>query len=387
MIRSISIGIDIGTTTTRVVVGEFIKGEKSPKIIGVGESPTSGLRHGYIIDFDLAVTSVKKAKAMAESSSGIKIRKAFISIGSVTLKGETSSGSAIIGKADGEVTNLDITKAIEESEENINLNNKKIIQATPIAFKLDGKEILGKPEGMRGTKLEVRALFVTCSSQHLENLLEVVREAGIEPIDVVAGPVAASFVALSERQKMVGGALIDIGSETVSIAVFENTALISTQIFSIGSTDITNDIALGLKVTLEEAEDYKLGNLPSDISKKKFDEIIDARLSDIFELVENHLKKIKRNELLPAGVVFVGGGANISGIEELSKSALKLPSKIGTTDMFGNSKTKLRDPSWFTVLGLLMSDKTSGGTFASESRSVLKNIHNSIKSITKQLLP
>ncbi|MCX6751490.1 MAG: cell division protein FtsA [Candidatus Nomurabacteria bacterium] len=387
MIRNISIGIDMGSTTTRVVVGEFLKGEKNPKIIGIGESETKGIRHGYVVNIPEAIISLKNAISLAEKSSGIKIKHALISIGGVTLRGDISSGVGIISKADGEVTNLDINKALEDCEDNLNLNNKKIIKIFPLSFKLDGKEILGRPEGMKGTKLEIKALFVTCSNSHFEDLLEVITSAGIEPIDIMASPEAGSYVALSEKQKIVGGALVNIGSETVSLSVFENGTLVSLHTFSIGGADITNDIALGMKVSLENAERLKLGNIAEDFSKKKLDEIIEARLFDIFELIENHLKKIKRNELLPAGVVFIGGSANIPLLEEFSKTALKLPSKIGTTEIFGNVKTKLRDPSWFTVLGLLMSDDKN--TFHPEG--VWKDFWNRLKRIlksnVKQLMP
>lgn len=385
MIRNISIGIDLGSSTTRVVVGEFLKGEKNPKIIGIGETETKGIRHGYVIDFNEAVNSVKKAVSMAEKTSGIKIKRAFIAVGGTTLRSETSSGIAIISKANGEVTNLDINKAIEDGENNLKLGNKKVIQMFPISFRLDGKEVLGRPEGMRGVKLEIKTLFVTCSSQHLEDLLEVITEAGVEPVNIIAAPIAGSNTALSDRQKIVGSALVNIGSETVSIGVFENGLLISLHTYSIGSSDITNDIALGLKIPLEKAEALKLGNLSEDYPKKKLDEIIDARLSDIFELIENHLKKVKRNELLPAGIVWIGGGSSITKLEELSKSVLKLPSRIGQTDIFGNTKTKLRDPSWFTVLGLITEDKNE---YTNNSFSnILKDVKNAIKSMTKQLMP
>jgi len=368
-------------------VGEFLKGEKNPKIVGIGESETKGMRHGYVFNIPEAVSSLKNAISLAEKNSGLRIRRAFISIGGVTLRGDMASGIGIISKADGEVTNLDINKALEDCEDNLNLNNKKVIKVFPISFKLDGKEILGRPEGMRGTKLEIKALFVTCSNSHFEDLLEVITLAGIDPIDIIAGGEAGSRIALSEKQKIVGGALVNIGSETVSLSVFENGTLVSLYSFSIGGADITNDIALGMKVSLENAERFKLGNIGEEFSKKKLDEIIEARLFDIFELIENHLKKIKRNELLPAGVVFVGGSANIPSLEEFSKSALKLPSRIGTTDIFGNIKTKLRDPAWFTVLGLIMSvdenDSYSTGSF----QNLFKSIKNILKSNIKQLMP
>ncbi|HWA32396.1 MAG TPA: cell division protein FtsA [Candidatus Paceibacterota bacterium] len=387
MIRNVSVGIDVGSAAVRVVVGEFLKGEKDPKIIGTGEAPAEGLRHGYVTDAGQAAQCVRAALRNAEKSSGIKIRRAFVSVGGVTVRGESQSGEAVISKADGEVTALDINKALEDCEENLSLGNKKIIGIFPTSFKLDGKEVLGRPEGMRGTKLEAKALFVTTSDQHLEELLSVVAEAGVEPVDIVAGPVAASAVALSEKEKIVGSALVNIGAETTSLAVFENGTLISLYTFSIGSSDITNDIALGFKITLEEAERMKLGEDQSQFSKKKFEEIVEARLADIFELIGNHLKKIKRNELLPAGIVFVGGGARTPGLEELSKSSLKLPSKIGTTEMFGQNKTRVRDSSWFTAVGLLYSDSSGSGYASSSSSSLFKGLKNTIKSITKQLMP
>src|SRR3989344_4608417 len=124
MIRNITVGIDVGSSMARVVVGEFIKGEKNPKIVGAGEAETQGLRHGFVVDADKAVVAVRSAVEMAEKSSGIRIRRAFVSVGGTSLRGETSSGSVIVSKADGEVTNLDINKALEDCENNLTLNNK-----------------------------------------------------------------------------------------------------------------------------------------------------------------------------------------------------------------------------------------------------------------------
>jgi len=396
MIRNISVGIDVGSSMTRVVVGEFLKGEKNPKIIGVGESETCGIKHGYVVNSDEVVTSVKSAVLMAEKSSSIKIKRAFISVGGISLRGELSSGSAIVSKADGEVTNLDINKALQDCEDNFNLSNKKIIQVFHVSSRLDGKEVLGRLEGMHGTKLEVKAFFVTYSIQHLEDLIEVVAQAGVETIDIIASPVALSQIALSEKQKIVGVALVNIGHQTTSLSVFENGLPILIHTFSIGSTDITNDIALGLKISLEEAEMLKIGGWENfsppkadqpRAEKKKLDEIIEARLSDIFELIENHLKKIKRSGLLPAGIVFTGGGANILELEELSKSTLKLPASRGATEIFGNLKTKLRDSSWFTALGLIVSGRDNDSHSRSSFANLLKDLKNTIKSSIKQLMP
>lgn len=384
----------MGTTRTRVVVAEFIKGEKNPKIIGVGESQTMGVRHGYIINVPEASTSLKNALASAEKSSGTRIKRACIAIDSSTLRGVIGVGSVIISKADGEVTELDIRKVIEEGENNLRLNNKKVLKAFPLSYKLDGKEIIERPEGLRGAKLEAKILYITCSLQHFEDLIEVITLCGVEPTDIIPSALAGSAIALSEKQKIVGSALVDIGSETVSLAVFENGSLVHLHTFALGSEDITNDIALGLRISLEKAESLKTGNFPSGQSasaaeypKKKLDDIIEARLIDIFELIENHLKKIKRNELLPAGIVFTGGGSNTPRLEELSKSTLKLPSRVGTTDMFENVKTKLRDPSWFTVLGLLMPSDDDENYESDSLRGMFVNLKKTLKTSLKQLMP
>ncbi len=380
-------GIDIGSKTTRVVVGEFEKGEKIPKVIGVGESETRGMRHGYIVNSFDAIKSLKGALDKAEESSGVKIKRAFVAISGTTLRGDVSSGMVVISKADGEVTGLDVTKVMEDCENNLNLGNRKIIQSSPISFRLDGKEVLGRLEGMRGTKLEAKAIFVTYSVQHLEDLLEVIEEAGVKAIDVIPAPITLGNLVLSERQKIVGVALVAIGDQTTSLSVFENGLLISMQTFSIGSADITNDIALGLKIPLDSAERMKKGIMDDDIPNRKLKEIIEARLSDIFELIDNHFKKIKRSGLLPAGVVFVGGGANIKELEELSKTILKLPASIGSTEIWGNAKTKLRDSAWFTALGLLISAKDNENYGGGSMTNLFRDFKNAIKSSIKQLMP
>jgi len=368
-------------------VGEFLKGEKIPKIIGMGEYPTVGMRHGYVVSFDDVVSSVKNAISQAEKTSGIKIKKSLIALGGLTLRGDVSMGTAIVSKADGEVTNLDVTKALDECEGNLSLGNKKIVQVIPISFKLDGQEVLGRPEGLRGNKLEVKALVINCNTQHLDDLLAVIEEAGVTPFDIVLGPISASNIALSKKQKIVGVSLVNIGAETTSIATYENETLIGLHTYSIGSSNITNDIALGMKVNLDEAESLKIGNVAGEYSKKKLDEIIEARSTDIFESLENHLRKIKRSELLPAGIVFIGGGANLNKLEDFSKAILKLPSKVGISEVFGNTKTKLRDPAWFTVLGLLDNNKETVIYSNNSFNHTFKDFKKLLKIGLKQLLP
>ncbi|MEK7594006.1 MAG: cell division protein FtsA [Patescibacteria group bacterium] len=387
--RNITVGIDIGTQSTRVIVGEYGSADNAPNIIGMGVAESRGVRHGYINNKAEAQKCLGKALLEAERGSKIKIRRAFAAVGGLSLDSIMGTGLAVISKADDEVTDLDVKRAVAESEKSLGtLPNRRILHAVPVRWKLDGKEIWGRPIGMKGLKLEVKTLFVTCLEQHLNDMVEVIENSGVEVIDVVASPIAASLVTLTKRQKTAGSVLVNIGAETVSMVVFENDVPIFLHVFPIGGADITNDIALGLKIPIEEAEEVKIGSYQmANYPHKKLDEIIEARLTDIFELVENYLKKIGRSGLLPAGIILTGGSAQLSIIENLAKETLKLPSKIITPDLIQNSKGKIKDSSWVVAYGLLMlSNKLSQEdegllkTFLAKAKTLL---HTSLK----ELLP
>jgi len=384
MRKNYTCGIDIGTHTTKVVIVR-VDDSNNLSLIATGTAQTSGMRRGYIINTDLVAKSIKEAVASAEKVAGFKIKRAFVSVGGISLSSVVSSGSVVISKADQEITNLDVSKAITLAEENLDLLNKKVIHTIPLAYKLDGKEIYTRPEGMRGAKLDAKVLFVTCLKQNLDDIATAFVIAKIEIEDVIASPIAESLILLTPKQMAAGCALVNIGYETVSLACFENNLLISLKVFPLGSMDITKDIALGLQISLEEAESIKLGSvIGGNYSKKKIDEIIEARLSDIFELVENHLKRLKRNELLPAGVIFTGGGTYIKNIEDLAKVQLKLPIRIGPAEGTINNKYKVRDASWYTALGLVLTSQNS--FFENEPTKITtRNIKEKMKSIFKQL--
>ncbi len=379
----ITVGIDLGTAVTRVVVLQWQPAESQPEVLSSVSVPTRGVRHGYIVNISDASRSIQKAVALAEKESGHQIRRATFSIGGTSLSADTSVGSAIISKSDGEVTAFDTKTALENAEEAVELKNKKIIYTSQTSWKLDGKEVPGKPEGMHGIKLEVKVLFISCLSQHLDDLLSAAGEAGIEVVDIFPSSIAASYLALTERQKAVGVMLANIGAETVSIAIFENGLPIGFSVFPIGSTDITNDIALGFRITLEEAESIKTGSImATTYPKRKIDEIIEARLSDIFELIDGYLKKIKRSGLLPAGVIITGGGSGHALVEGLAKSMLRLPSRVGGDDIMSQVKGNLRDSSWFVAYGLALLGREAGKE--SKSTGGPKGI---FKEFLRQFLP
>lgn len=358
MTDQIITGIDVGTYQVKVAIVRTSKkkGERGlPQIIGTGYAESRGLRNGYIINESDVRRSVQSAISQAEKAAGVTIKKTYVSIGSIGLDEIRSRGEIITTRADSEIAAVDLEKVMQDSEERIidQLPNRRVLHAIPLAYFVDGERVLGKPTGLRGTKLEVEALFITTFEQHLNDLIATIESTGVYVEDVMASPIAASFVMLSKTQKRVGCVLANIGAETVSIVVFEDGVPISLKVFPIGSSDITNDIALGLKIPLEEAEKIKRGALSSaTYSKRKLDEIITARLTDIFELIDVHLKKIHKDGLLPAGIILTGGGSGVATIQDLAKGVLRLPSRIATLDI--GKQTKVKDASWAVAYGLCM---------------------------------
>ena len=392
MSKRIITGIDIGSHTVRGVVTEYTPGAGLPHILGFGKAESRGLRHGYIINIADAVKSVRFAVEEAEQNSGVRISEAFLSVGGVGLEGTQTTGAAIISRADSEISENDVERAHRACEQNLlNAANKRILHTIPIEYQVDGKKVYGRPSGMKGLKLEAKCLIVTCLDQHLNDLIRSLEEAGVEVIDACAAPIAASFVALTKAQKMAGCVLANIGAETVAIVVYEDNIPISLEVFPIGSTDITNDIALGLKIPLEEAEQVKLGKGAQQFSRKKLNDIVLGRLEDMFDLVIAHLKKLGKHELLPAGIVLTGGGTGIETIEDFARAAMKLPSKIPAINLdFANnpkSKKQVKDTSWFVAYGLAIWGITNDRPSAKTGSDIVERVKESFRNILKQLLP
>ncbi|MCC7469705.1 MAG: cell division protein FtsA [Bacteroidetes bacterium] len=387
MAKNVTVGIDIGTAMTKIMVVEHAKtrDKNMSRVIGTGSAPTKGLVKGFVQNQKELIRTIEQATREAEMSSGIKIRQATISIGGITLESKVSRGSSIISRADNEVTSFDIQKAIKDSEQNLKVLNKHIIETIPVIYKLDTKEIYGKVEGLRGVKLEVTTLFINCSNQHLEDIVGAINAAGIDVVDVIASPIAASIASLDDRQKTAGCILIDIGNETTSVVVFEDGNIISLKVLPIGSNNITNDLALGLQISLEEAEGVKIGKISADVSQTRVDSIINTRLNEIFTIVQEFLKRMKRDERLPAGAIIIGGGANVKSIESVAKRILKLPSQ-----MTGLKSKKTLDPTWFIAYGLCVSGKDDiqkNNNYPNPLSHIFHNLKKFFAGIGKQLMP
>jgi len=389
MAEQIVTGIDVGTYHVKVAVARVSKkggNHGRPEIIGTGLAESRGLKSGYIMNEAEVSRSIKSAVAQAEKNAQVSIKRAHVAIGSIGLEEVYSHGEIIPARADSEVTNSDLEKVMADSEERVldHIPNRRILHSIPLRHLIDGTEVLGRAQGLKGTKLEVDSLFITTFEQHVNDLISAIESVGVYVEDVIAAPLAASFVMLSKAQKRAGCILTNIGAETTSIVVFEDSTPISLKIFPVGSNDITNDIALGLRVPLEDAEKIKRGGMTSaTFSKKKLDEIIKERLTSIFTLIDAHLKKIKRDGLLPAGVVLTGGGASVHGVVDTAKIALELPARLATLDI--GKSAKVRDASWAVAYGLCMWGASD--TEETSTMGIVKHTRRNLFSWFSQFLP
>ncbi|MFH1308942.1 MAG: cell division protein FtsA [Patescibacteria group bacterium] len=411
--NNIIIGLDVGTSKVRAIVASVKpKEEIKPKIIGIGESDSLGMRKGVVVDIEEMTKSIKRAIDQAERSSGVHIEKAYVSVGGSHIRAKTSKGIIAVSRADEEVSQDDVIRAISNASAVSIDPNREVIHVIPREFSIDGQSGIQDPRGMTGVRLEVDALIIEGLTPYIKNLRKCLSNTGVEIQGLVLDILASSNSVLLRKQKELGVLVLDLGGGTASMSVYEERKLIHINVLPIGSSHITNDIAIGLRTSIETAEKIKLEHgtcLINSVGKKEeidlsnFDEkeegvadrkevvkIIEARIEEIFHLVNKELKKIDRERLLPSGAVLIGGGAKIPGIVDLAKQRLKLPVQIGNPQGFDGLADKVDDPSFATATGLIMWALEVGGNkdrFKDKTFLNLKNMFNKIKNWFKSFSP
>ncbi len=370
------IGIDLGTESIKAVALESVRGESglASKVLGVAMSKTEGMKKGVIFEVSDVARSIIKTLESLEKLTPIKNKTVYVGLGGAGINFQKSKGLIAISRADGEVSKDDIKRAISTSENNLaRIQNREILHSIPFSFKIDNETATHDPLGLTGSKLEAETIFITTFSQHLKSALKTFDEAGLEIEDVFAGPLAMSYATLSKHEKEVGALALDIGASTTSLIIFEEGMPYSIEVAPYGSAHITQDIAVGLKTSLEEAEKLKINHgivgksmelgkksskekedlIYEKYSRKKLKDIIEARLDDIFELVEKHLKRVERDNLLAAGVIISGGGANLQGIADYARDYLNLPARVADPENIG-MRDKIKNPMWAVATGIAL---------------------------------
>lgn len=368
-------GIDLGSATVRVVVAKRDGATGELLLMGVGEGPVEGVQKGVVTDVEEAVASLSRALDVAERVSGLPVERAYVSINGAHISSQNSRGVIAVSRADGEVTADDVARVINAAQAISLPNNREILHVLPQDFVIDGQERIHDPVGMTGVRLEVDAHMVEGSGPFIKNVAKVVNQAGVHIEDFVFAPLAAGAATLSKRQRELGVVLIDLGAGTTSVVVYEENVLLHTAVLPLGASHITNDVAIGLRNSIDVAEVIKKqhgtalpdtvkqserisveteeGEEEETISRHEVASIIRARLDEIFSFVDRELKQINRSGLLPAGAVLTGGGALIHGVVDVAKKKLRLPARLGKPEGFGGIAEAAASPAFAVALGLI----------------------------------
>lgn len=401
--EEIFIGLDVGSSKISVVVGKA-EDDGTLTVIGVGNSHVTGVKKGVVTEIEETVSGISEAIEIAERTSGIPLGSACVNVNGGHITSINSKGVIAVGRADQEVTKGDLER-VEDAAQAIQLPpNKEILHCIPRFYKIDDQEPVKDTSGLSGVRLELDAHLVLASTQATKNLNKCVNQAGIKVDDQIVSPLAAAKSVLKKKQRDLGCVLIDIGASTTGIVIFEEDAIYYTSVLPVGSSHITNDIAIGLRTSIDVAEKVKIkfGNAkPSDllerekidlseidikeegvISQKYVAEIIEARLEEIFNKVKDELKKINQELSFPGGVVITGGGAKLEGIEDLAKEVFGLPAEIGKPHSLHGLTDKVYDPKLSVAVGLMLYSFEEGTNQTSRlsSTEIIGKVSNFFKS-------
>lgn len=406
--EEIYIGLDIGSTKVCCVVGLHEEGAVLPSVIGVGVAPTTGMRKGIVVDVEETVSAITAAVDEAERISGIAIDRATISVDGAHVASQNSRGVIAVGRADQEITVDDVLR-VEEAATAIQMQpNREIIQVFPRSYAVDGQINVKDPVGMNGVRLEVESHIITGLLPAIKNLDRCLHQAGIGIQGQVLVPLAAGRAVLTKQQKELGVAIVDIGGGTTGVAIYEEGDVLYSSVLPVGASHVTNDLAIGLKTSVDTAEKIKLKYVRAHVAKNSLQEqirieelggddplvtraslqnIAGARLEEIFGLVRAELKKVGKDVMLPGGVVLTGGGAKMPGIEEMAREALELPVVIGKPEGFTGIVDKVNDPAFATPVGLMLENMTFASRERTPTNDSIGQAVNKLKKTLRNFLP
>ena len=371
--ENIIVGLDVGTTKICAVVGEVVEGNKID-IIGIGTSPSKGLRKGVVTNIESTVESIKKAVEEAELMAGVEINSVYAGIAGGHIKSFNSRG--VIAIKNKEVTHADINRVIDAARAVAIPLDREVLHVIPQEFIIDEQDGIKEPLGMSGVRLEAEVHIVTGAVTSAQNIIKSVNRAGLHVIDIILQPLASSEAVLTSDEKELGVAVVDIGGGTTDIATFVNGSLWHTAVLGIGGNHLTNDVAVGLRTPASEAEKIKVkygcaltsmvkedetievpsvgGRPPRVVSRQVLSEIIEPRAEEIFSLVQRELKKTGYEELVASGAVITGGASIMEGMTEVAERIMDMPVRRGMPSNIGGLVDMVSNPMFATGVGLIL---------------------------------
>lgn len=370
------VGLDIGTKKTAAIIGEITE-DKKIEIIGIGTTDSRGLRKGVVVNLEATVTAIKKAQEEAELMAGVEIDSAFVGISGAHIKSFNSRGVIAVSGKNKEITPEDIERVIDQSKAVSIPPDREIIHIIPQEFVVDEQDGIKDPRGMSGIKLEVNVHIVTSATTSVQNLKTCIERAGIEIERIVLNQIAASSSTLTHDEMELGVGMIDMGGGTTEVAIFERGSLWYTSIIPIGGDNFTNDIAVGLRTPIPEAERIKKkfgcvssppmdeedtievpsmgrGKKPRILSRQLLADIIQPRAEEIFRLVDNDIKRMGYEKSLNSGIVITGGTALLEGLEEVAEEIFDLPVRRGDPSGIGGLAERVNTPDYAASVGLIL---------------------------------
>jgi len=371
--EAVLVGIDVGTSKICALIGEVAR-DGSLTIVGKGSVPASGLKKAVVVNIDQTVRSITGAVDHAERLSGYQIDRAFVGVGGQHVESQNSRGAVAVSGHQREVTREDIGRALEVARAVSIPSNREVLHVLPRGFIVDGQEGVKDPLGMSAIRLEIETHIVTAAATAVRNLAKCVQASNVKIDELVANSLASAESVLSETERDLGVAVADIGAGTIDLALFLDGSPFKTAVLPVGGNNVTNDLAIGLKTSLQVAEDLKIQHGTCDLSSVTADEfisvsmlgepdgrtlsrlevcqIIEARMREIFEMLGAEIRAAGEG-LLPAGVVLTGGAAQLAGAAALGREVLDMPVRVAGPTGVGGLTDNIMNPAYSTAIGLL----------------------------------
>jgi cell division protein FtsA len=371
--KKLLVGLDIGTSKIVAIVAQLTP-EGAFELIGMGQHPSRGLKKGVVVNIETTVNAIQRALEEAELMADCKIRDVYTGIAGSHVRSFNSQG--MVPVKDKEVAQGDIERVIDTARAVQIPNDQQILHVLNQEFIIDGQEDVREPLGMSGVRLEVKVHIVTGAVSAAQNIVKCVRRCGLEVRDLILQPLASALAVISEDEKDLGVALVDIGGGTTDLIVFTHGAIRHTAVIPIAGDQITNDIAMALRTPTKDAEEIKerygcalsqladpqemvevpgLGDRePRQLSRKTLAEVIEPRVEELYSLVQSELRRSGYEELLSAGVVITGGSSVMQGMVELGEELFHMPVRVGYPGYGGTLAEYVRHPRFSTGVGLLL---------------------------------
>jgi len=370
------VGLDIGTKKTVAIIGEITE-EQKVEIIGIGVAESKGIRKGVVVNLDLTIAAIKRAQEEAELMAGVEIESAYVGISGSHIKSFNSRGVVAVSGKNREISREDIRRVIDQARALSIPPDREIIHIIPQEFIVDEQDGIKDPLGMSGIKLEVNVHIVTSAITSIQNLKNCLERAGIGIQEIVLNQIATSHSVLTHDERELGVGLIDIGAGTTEVAIFERGALWYTSTIPLGGDNFTNDIAVGLRTPIPEAEKIKKkygcvalpvaeeqdtievptvgkGRKSRVMSRQILADIIQPRAEEIFRLVDSDIKRMGYEKSLNSGLVLTGGTALLDGLEEVAEEIFDLPVRRGDPNYVGGLIDRVSTPDYATAVGLIL---------------------------------